>query len=118
MTTLRTSRQQTFRRVSAFAAAVVLSTIVGACSSDDSSDTSVDESVATTDVESSVPTSDAAVAVTEAPMAAIDQVVAPRAGPHQATRIFHSNSCCQMIRVCRVGSIPQDLFFPKPNRAG
>ena len=79
MTTLRTSRQQTFRRVSAFAAAVVLSTIVGACSSDDSSTTSVDESVATTDVESSVPTSDAAVAVTEAPMAAIDQVVAPEA---------------------------------------
>jgi glycerophosphoryl diester phosphodiesterase len=78
MTSLRTSRQQTFRRVSAFAAAVVLSTIVGACSSDDSSDTSVDESVVSTDVESSVPTSDAVAPESEAPMA-IDQVVAPEA---------------------------------------
>ena len=79
MTSLRTSRQQTFRRVSAFAAAVVLSTIVGACSSDDSSDTSVDESVVSTDVESSVPTTDAATPATDAPSAAIDQVVAPEA---------------------------------------
>ena len=79
MTTLRTSRQQTFRRVSAFAAAVVLSTIVGACSRDDASSTSVADSVANTEVESSAPTTDAAVAVTEAPMAAIDQVVAPEA---------------------------------------
>ena len=79
MTSLRTSRQQTFRRVSAFAAAVVLLTIVGACSSDDSSDTSVDESVVSTDVESSVPTTDAATPATDAPSAAIDQVVAPEA---------------------------------------
>ena len=79
MSTLRTSRQQTFRRISAFAAAVVLSTIVGACSSDDSSDTSVDESVVSTDVESSVPTTDAATPATDAPTAAIDQVVAPEA---------------------------------------
>ena len=79
MTSLRTSRQQTFRRVSAFAAAVVLSTIVGACSSDDSSDTSVDESVVSSDVESSVPTTDAATPATDAPSAAIDQVVAPEA---------------------------------------
>ena len=79
MTTLRTSRQQTFRRVSAFAAAVALLTIVGACSSDDSSDTSVDESVVSTDVESSVPTTDAATPATDAPTAAIDQVVAPEA---------------------------------------
>ena len=79
MSTLRTSRQQTFRRVSAFAAAVALLTIVGACSSDDSSDTSVDESVVSTDVESSVPTTDAATPATDAPSAAIDQVVAPEA---------------------------------------
>ena len=79
MTILRTSRQQTFRRVSAFAAVVVLSAIVGACSSDDSSDTSVDESVVSTDVESSVPTTDAATPATDAPSAAIDQVVAPEA---------------------------------------
>ena len=79
MSTLRTSRQQTFRRISAFAAAVVLSTIVGACSGDDSSDTSVDESVVSTDVESSVPTTDAATPATDAPTAAIDQVVAPEA---------------------------------------
>jgi glycerophosphoryl diester phosphodiesterase len=79
MTTLRTSRQQTFRRVSAFAVAVVLSTVVGACSRDDASSTSVADSVANTEVESSAPTTDAAVAVTEAPMAAIDQVVAPEA---------------------------------------
>ena len=79
MTSLRTSRQQTFRRVSAFAAAVALLTIVGACSSDDSSDTSVDESVVSTDVESSVPTTDAATPATDAPSAAIDQVVAPEA---------------------------------------
>ena len=78
MTSLRTSRQQTFRRVSAFAAAVALLTIVGACSSDDSSDTSVDESVVSTDVESSVPTSDAVAPESEDPMA-IDQVVAPEA---------------------------------------
>ena len=79
MTSLRTSRQQTFRRISALAAAVVLSTIVGACSSDDSSGTSVDESVVSTDVESSVPTTDAATPATDAPSAAIDQVVAPEA---------------------------------------
>jgi glycerophosphoryl diester phosphodiesterase len=79
MSILRTSRQQTFRRISAFAAAVVLSTIVGACSGDDSSDTSVDESVVSTDVESSVPTTDAATSATDAPSAAIDQVVAPEA---------------------------------------
>ena len=79
MTTLRTSRQQTFRRVSAFAVAVVLSTVVGACSRDDASSTSVADSVANTEVELSAPTTDAAVAVTEAPMAAIDQVVAPEA---------------------------------------
>ncbi|MEY3822546.1 MAG: hypothetical protein RL628_654 [Actinomycetota bacterium] len=79
MSTLRTSRQQTFRRISALAAAVVLSTIVGACSSDDSSGTSVDESVVSTDVESSVPTTDAATPATDAPTAAIDQVVAPEA---------------------------------------
>jgi len=78
MSTLRTSRQQTFRRISALAAAVVLATVVGACSSDDSSDTSVDESVVSTDVESSVPTTDAAAPESEAPMA-IDQVVAPEA---------------------------------------
>ena len=79
MSTLRTSRQQTFRRISALAAVVVLSTIVGACSGDDSSDTSVDESVVSTDVESSVPTTDAATPATDAPTAAIDQVVAPEA---------------------------------------
>ena len=79
MSTLRTSRQRTSRRISALAAVVVLSTIVGACSSDDSSDTSVDESVVSTDVESSVPTTDAATPATDAPSAAIDQVVAPEA---------------------------------------
>jgi len=79
MSTLRTSRQQTFRRISALAAAVVLATVVGACGSDDSSDTSVDESVVSTDVESSVPTTDAATPATDAPTAAIDQVVAPEA---------------------------------------
>ena len=79
MSTLRTSRQQTFRRISALAAVVVLATIVGACSSDDSSGTSVDESVVSTDVESSVPTTDVATPATDAPTAAIDQVVAPEA---------------------------------------
>ena len=79
MSTLRTSRQQTFRRISALAAAVVLASVVGACSGDDSSDTSVDESVVSTDVESSVPTTDVATPATDAPTAAIDQVVAPEA---------------------------------------
>ena len=79
MSTLRTSRQQTFRRISALAAAVVLATVVGACGSDDSSGTAGDESVVSTDVESNVPTTDAATPATDAPTAAIDQVVAPEA---------------------------------------
>ena len=79
MTSLRTSRQQTFRRISALAAAVVLATVVGACGSDDSSGTAGDESVVSTDVESNVPTTDAATPATDAPTAAIDQVVAPEA---------------------------------------
>ena len=72
MSNLRTSRQQTFRRISALAAAVVLTTVVGACGSDDSSGTAGDESVVSTDVATTVP-------ATDAPIAAIDQVVAPEA---------------------------------------
>jgi len=73
------SRQQTFRRFSALAAAVVLSTIVSACSGDDDSSTSATETVADTEVASSAPTTEVAAPETEAPMAAIDQVVAPEA---------------------------------------
>jgi len=73
------SRQQTFRRFSALAAAVVLSTIVSACSGDDDSSTSVTETVADTEVASSAPTTEVTVPETQAPVAAIDQVVAPEA---------------------------------------
>ncbi|MSX37559.1 MAG: hypothetical protein F2780_10305, partial [Actinobacteria bacterium] len=84
MSTNRKSRHSSFRhsslhRFSAIAAAVVLSSIVGACSGDDASSTSVAETVASTDVATTVPTTDAAVPETEAPMAAIDQIVAPEA---------------------------------------
>ena len=68
-----------FRHSSAFAVTVVLSTIIGACSGDDASDTSVAETVANTEVATTVPTTDAAAPETEAPVAAIDQVVAPEA---------------------------------------
>ena len=73
------SRQQTFRRFSALAAAVVLSTIVSACSGDDDSSTSVTETIVDTEVASSAPTTEVTVPETEAPVAAIDQVVAPEA---------------------------------------
>ena len=79
MSTRSKSRHSSLRRFSAIAVAVVLSTIVGACSGDDASSTSVAETVANTDVVTTVPTTDAAVPETEAPMAAIDQVVAPEA---------------------------------------
>ncbi|MEI7506858.1 MAG: glycerophosphodiester phosphodiesterase family protein, partial [Actinomycetes bacterium] len=79
MSTHLKPRQSSLHRFSAIAAAVVLSTIVGACSGDDASSTSVAETVANTDVATTVPTTDAAVSETEAPMAAIDQVVAPEA---------------------------------------
>jgi len=79
MSTRITSRHQKFRRFSAIAVVAVLATIVGACSGDDASSTSVAETVANTDVATTVPTTDAAVSETEAPMAAIDQVVAPEA---------------------------------------
>ena len=84
MSTNRKSRHSSFRhsslhRFSAIAAVVVLSSIVGACSGDDASSTSVAETVASTDVATTVPTTDAAVPETEAPMAAIDQIVAPEA---------------------------------------
>ena len=79
MSSRQISRQQTFRRFSALAAAVVLSTIVGACSGDDDSSTSVTETVADTEVASSAPTTEVTVPETQAPVAAIDQVVAPEA---------------------------------------
>ena len=73
------SRQQTFRRFSALAAAVVLSTIVSACSGDDDSSTSVTETIVDTEVASSAPTTEVTVPETQASVAAIDQVVAPEA---------------------------------------
>ena len=73
------SIQNKSRRFSALAVAAVLSTIIGACSGDDASDTSVAETVANTEVATTVPTTEAAVPETEAPVAAIDQVVAPEA---------------------------------------
>ena len=79
MSSRQISRQQTFRRFSALAAAVVLSTIVSACSGDDDSSTSVTETVADTEVASSSPTTEVTVPETQAPVAAIDQVVAPEA---------------------------------------
>ena len=79
MSSRQISRQQTFRRFSALAAAVVLSTIVSACSGDDDSSTSVTETVADTEVASSAPTTEVTVPETQAPVAAIDQVVAPEA---------------------------------------
>jgi glycerophosphoryl diester phosphodiesterase len=79
MSSRQISRQQTFHRFSALAAAVVLSTIVSACSGDDDSSTSVTETVADTEVASSAPTTEVTVPETQAPVAAIDQVVAPEA---------------------------------------
>ena len=79
MSTQATSRHSSFRRFSAVAAAVVLSTIVSACSGDDDSSTSVTETIVDTEVASSAPTTEVTVPETEAPVAAIDQVVAPEA---------------------------------------
>ena len=79
MSTQATSRHSSFRRFSAVAAAVVLSTIVSACSGDDDSSTSVTETTVDTEVASSAPTTEVTVPETEAPVAAIDQVVAPEA---------------------------------------
>ena len=79
MSSRQISRQQTFRRFSALAAAVVLSTIVSACSGDDDSSTSVTETIVDTEVASSAPTTEVTVPETQAPVAAIDQVVAPEA---------------------------------------
>jgi len=73
------SGQSLVHRFSAIALVAVLATIVGACSGDDSSTTSVTETVTDTEVASSAPTTEAATPVTEAPVAAIDQVVAPEA---------------------------------------
>ena len=74
-------RHSSLRRFSAVAAAVVLSTLVGACSSDDDATTTTGatDTVANTEVATTVPTTDAAAPETEAPVAAIDQVVAPEA---------------------------------------
>ena len=74
------SRHSSFRRFSAVAAAVVLSTLVGACGGDDDATTTTGatDTVANTEVATTVPTTDAAAPETEAPMA-IDQVVAPEA---------------------------------------
>jgi glycerophosphoryl diester phosphodiesterase len=74
-------RHSPFRRFSAVAAAVVLSTLVGACSGDDDATTTTGatDTVANTEVATTVPTTDAAAPETEAPVAAIDQVVAPEA---------------------------------------
>jgi glycerophosphoryl diester phosphodiesterase len=73
-------RHSSFRRFSAVAAAVVLSTLVGACGGDDDATTTTGatDTVANTEVATTVPTTDAAAPETEAPMA-IDQVVAPEA---------------------------------------
>ena len=79
MSTQATSRHSSFRRFSAVAAAIVLSTLVGACSGDDDSSTSVTETIVDTEVASSAPTTEVTVPETEAPVAAIDQVVAPEA---------------------------------------
>ena len=79
MSTQSTSRHSSFRRFSAVAAAIVLSTLVGACSGDDDSSTSVTETIVDTEVASSAPTTEVTVPETEAPVAAIDQVVAPEA---------------------------------------
>ena len=79
MSTQATSRHSSFRRFSAVAAAVVLSTIVSACSGDDDSSTSVTDTIVDTEVASSAPTTEVTVPETEAPVAAIDQVVAPEA---------------------------------------
>lgn len=75
------SRNGSFRRFSAVAAAVVLSTLVGACSGGDDATitTGATVTVADTEVESSVATTEVAVPETEAPVAAIDLVVAPEA---------------------------------------
>jgi glycerophosphoryl diester phosphodiesterase len=74
------SRHSSFRRFSAVAAAVVLSTLVGACGGDDDATTTTGatDTVANTEVATTVPTTDAAAPESEAPMA-IDQVVAPEA---------------------------------------
>ena len=75
------SIQNKSRRFSAVATAVVLSTLVGACSGDDDATTTTGatDTVANTEVATTVPTTEAAVPETEAPVAAIDQVVAPEA---------------------------------------
>ena len=80
MSTQSKSRHSSFRRFSAVAAAVVLSTLVGACGGDDDATTTTGatDTVANTEVATTVPTTDAAAPETEAPMA-IDQVVAPEA---------------------------------------
>lgn len=74
-------RHFSLRRFSAVTAAVVLSTLVGACSGDDDATmtTGATETVTNTDVATTAPTTDASVPETEAPVAAIDQVVAPEA---------------------------------------
>ena len=74
-------RHSSLRRFSAVAAAVVLSTLVGACSGDDDATTTTGatDTVANTEVATTVSTTDAAVPETAAPVAAIDQVVAPEA---------------------------------------
>lgn len=74
-------RHFSLRRFSAVTAAVVLSTLVGACSGDDDATTTTGatETVTNTDVATTAPTTDASVPETEAPVAAIDQVVAPEA---------------------------------------
>ena len=80
MSTQSKSRHSSFRRFSAVAAVVVLSTIVGACGGDDDATTTTGatDTVANTEVATTVPTTDASVPESEAPMA-IDQVVAPEA---------------------------------------
>ena len=81
MSTQSKSRHSSLRRFSAVAAAVVLSTLVGACSGDDDATTTTGatDTIANTEVATTVPTTDAAAPDTEAPVAAIDQVVAPEA---------------------------------------
>ena len=81
MSTQSKSRHSSLRRFSAVAAAVVLSTLVGACSGDDDATTTTvaTDTVANTEVATTVPTTDAAAPETAAPVAAIDQVVAPEA---------------------------------------
>lgn len=73
------SGQFSVHRFSAIALVAVLATVVGACSGDDSSTTSVTETVTDTEVASSAPTTEVALGGTEAPIPAIGQVVAPEA---------------------------------------